>query len=90
MRRMVNYTLINGRGQNGVDAIYMLHELSAATGQPFRNLGEARRAGREFQFFPNQGPNLKPCSSSRLKSSAAGKGLVAMMEDQLASPRASP
>jgi hypothetical protein len=90
MRPMVNYTLINGKRQNGVDAIYMLHELSATTGKPFRDLGEARRVGREFQFLPKQGLYLKPCSSPRLKSSAAGKGLVAMLEEQIAGMRASP
>jgi len=39
MRPMVNYRLINGKGQNGIDAIYMLYELSPATGQSFRDLG---------------------------------------------------
>src|ERR1700730_10733085 len=67
MRPMVNYRLVNGKGQNGIDAIYMLYELSPATGQSFRDLGEARRNGREFLFFPKPGLNLKSCAASPYK-----------------------
>jgi hypothetical protein len=80
---MVNSQLLNGKGQNGIDAIYMLHQLSETTGEPFRNLGEARKDGRQWQFFPKPGLGLKPCRAPRLKTSPAGKGLEQMVEDQL-------
>jgi hypothetical protein len=84
---MVNARLINGKGQNGTDAIYMLFELSDATGQRFRDLGEARRDGNEFRFFPKPGLNLQSCAAPRLKTSPAGKGLMALVEEQIASLR---
>lgn len=88
MRPMVNYRLINGKGQNGVDAIYMLHELAGDTGTPFRDLGEARRVGRKFEFFPKPGLGLRGCLAPRLITSRAGKGLTALVEEQIAQLRA--
>ena len=89
MQPMVNYRLINGKGQNGTDAIYMLYELSPATGQSFRDLGEARRNGRKFQFFPKPGLNLKSCAAPTLKKGRSGNGLVAIVEEQIGLMRAS-
>lgn len=88
MEAMVNYRLIHGRGDSGVDSIYMLHELSPATGERFRDLGEAQKVGRKWEFSPKPNVNLERCSSPRLMPSRAGKGLTTLVEEQIAQRRA--
>jgi len=81
---MVGMRLVNGRGQNGVESVYMMHQLSEITGKAFRDLGLATKEGGRFSFVPRPGINLESCDCVRMKNSPAGKGLIAMLEEQLA------